>query len=295
MEKMNRRKFIRAGIAGMTGLTIAGSGLLNTACTPSALMVDKVKLGGTGLTVSRIAMGTGTIGWNKESNQTKLGMEKFVELARHAYDRGIRFYEMADMYGSHPYVAEALKTLPREKVTLLTKLVASSNQAETIQETLDRMRKEAGTDYFDIVLLHCMTDKNWTENLKYHIDGLLKAKQDGIVKAVGASFHNFDAVEAAVDFPWADVMQVRINPFGQIMDNSPEAVNALLGKAKANGKGVIGMKIFAQGARVSDADRQRALEYAVNEANIHCMTIGFETIAQMDDAVDRVMRIVRQK
>ena len=296
MEKMNRRRFIRAGIAGgVAGLAVAGGLSVIGHSSSSRTLVDTVKLGKTGLKVSRIAMGTGTLGGGKQSNQTKLGMDAFVKLAHHAYDKGIRFYEMADMYGSHPYVGEVLKTLPREKVTLLTKFWASPNPAEQTEPTqniLDHMRKEVGTDYFDIVLLHCVMEKNWKETLKYHIDGLSKAKQDGIVKAVGASFHGFEALEEAIDFPWADVLQVRVNPFGSHMDGTPEAVNQLLERAKKNGKGIIGMKIFAEGSRISDADREESLQYALTKANIHCMTLGMESEAQMDDAITRVMRLV---
>ena len=297
MEKMNRRNFIRAGIAGVAGLSVLGTDVLTTGCSSAkgAAMVDLVKLGETGLNVSRIAMGTGTIGGNKESNQTRLGMETFVKMARHAYERGIRFYEMADMYGSHPYVKEALKPFPRENVSLLTKFWASPNPADNTtptREIIDRMRQEAGTEYFDAVLMHCVMNKDWRESLKYHIDGLLKAKQEGVIKAVGASFHSLEALEEAVDFPWIDVMQVRINPFGDIMDADHEVVNALLAKAKKNGKGIVGMKIFSQGEHISDSERQVALEYAVQKANIHCMTIGFESEAQMDDAIERVMALI---
>ena len=295
MGKINRRKFIRTGIAGAVSLSV-GTGLLTTGCLDGEVKVDRVALGNTGLTVSRIAMGTGTMGRNKSSRQTHLGTEAFVKLAYHAYDRGIRFYEMAEMYGSHPYVRQAMKTLPREKVTLLTKFWSHpehSLQTESTQQILDRLRKEAGTDYFDIVLLHCIMHGNWDETHQKHIEGLAKAKQDGIVKAVGLSCHNWDAMVTAVDHPWVDVILARINPFQTLMDGTPEAVSELLGRARANGKGVLGMKIFGEGQHVSDDERERSLKFAVTQSNIHCMTLGLESEAQMDDAIERVMRLAK--
>jgi len=295
MGKINRREFIRTGIAGAVGLSV-GAGLLTTGCLEGGVKVDRVALGNTGLTVSRIAMGTGTMGRNKSSHQTQLGTEAFVKLAHHAYDRGIRFYEMAEMYGSHPYVRQAMKTLPREKVTLLTKFWSHpepSLQTESTQQILDRLRKEAGTDYFDIVLLHCIMHGNWDETHQKHIEGLAKAKQDGIVKAVGLSCHNWDAMVTAVDHPWVDVILARINPFQTLMDGTPEAVSELLGRARANGKGILGMKIFGEGQNVSDDERERSLKFAVTQSNIHCMTLGLESEAQMDDAIERVMRLAR--
>jgi len=50
-------------------------------------------------------------------------MKKFVELSQYAYDKGIHFFDTADMYGSHTYVREALKVIPRDKVTILTKVM----------------------------------------------------------------------------------------------------------------------------------------------------------------------------
>jgi aryl-alcohol dehydrogenase-like predicted oxidoreductase len=145
---------------------------------PEALTVDQVALGNSGLIVSRIAMGTGSVGGNRASNQTRLGMDWFIKLAQHAYERGINFYDMADGYGSMPYVGNAIKDLPREKVVLLTKMWTQeegSNQREPVEKALDRFRLEAGTDYFDILLLHCMMQGNWHETRKYYMDAFSKA------------------------------------------------------------------------------------------------------------------------
>ena len=295
MNTMNRRKFIQTGLTGLAGLSVLGSNAMNrNFLIPEALTVDKVALGNSGLIVSRIAMGTGTVGGNRASNQTRLGMEKFVKLAHHAYERGINFFDMADMYGSMPYVGNAIKTLPREKVILLTKmwtLEEGSDRREPVEKTLDRFRSEIGSDYFDILLMHCLQKGNWHETRKYYMDAFSKAKQDGIVKAVGVSCHDIGALAEAAVNPWVDVIMARINPFGTAMDGSPDAVKAMLETAKRNGKGIIGMKIFGEGKHVTDEERQRSLHFALTEGNIHCMTLGLESEAQMDDAIERVGKI----
>ena len=295
MKKLSRRSFLRTSLAGFAGLTIVEPGSLDLKYTPE-IMVDKVKLGNSGLQVSRIALGTGTIGGSKASNQTRLGMDKFTAMAHHAYDRGIRFFDMADSYGSHQYVGNAIRNLPREEITLLTKIWTyedGSDRNVPVRDSLDRYRQEIGTDYIDIVLMHCLMQGGWSNNRKHYMEGLSKAKQEGIIKAVGVSCHNWDAMVEAVNSPWVDVILARINPFQSHMDGTPDRVKELLGKAKKNGKGVIGMKIFGEGSHVSDTEREQSLQFAITEANIHCMTLGMESIAQVDDAVERVMRIVR--
>lgn len=294
---MDRRKFIQTGVAGVAGLSLSHMGLANIQMAlPSDVSVDQVKLGDTGLKVSRIAIGTGTKGWNYESNQTRMGLDSFIKIAHHGYERGIRFFDMADMYGSQPFVGKAIAGLPREKLTLMTKMMTpdeASGKREPVRKTLDRFRKEANTDYFDILLMHCMTNGDWGETCKFYMDGLAQAKADGIVKAVGVSCHNWDAMVEAVDNPWCDVLLARLNPFQSHMDGTPEAVNDLLGKARAKGKGLIGMKIFGEGQHVADEEREQSIRYAVTKSNLHCMTLGMETIAQMDDAIERVMRFAK--
>ncbi|MEI6680382.1 MAG: aldo/keto reductase [Mariniphaga sp.] len=294
MEKLNRRNFIHTsavGLAGMAALT--ASGFASQGFAPANATVDKVKLGKTGLTVSRVAMGTGSIGGNHQSNQTRLGLETFVKMAHHAYDRGIHFYDTADSYGSYSFVREVFKEVPRDKITLLGKMWTTNDpaKAEPVDKALDRFRMEAGSDYFDIMLLHCMTNGKWQEEKKRYIDYFSEAKQKGIIKAVGVSCHNFDALKVAADDPWVDVILSRINPFQAHMDGTPAEINAILERARNNGKGIIGMKIFGNGDKILESEREESITFALKKTSIHCMTLGLESIAQMDDAIDRVMRI----
>jgi 1-deoxyxylulose-5-phosphate synthase len=298
MKKFDRRSFIRSTATGLAGFTLLGAGIpFDQPVSVKNAVVDKVKLGKTGLTVSRIAFGTGSIGANQQSNQTRLGREAFTKIARHAWDRGIHFFDTADSYGSHTFVRDVLKELPREKTTLLSKIWTTDSQwqkAGNVAETLDRFRKETGSEYFDILLMHYMTKGNWKEDKKAFMEGLSKAKQQGIVKAVGVSCHNWDAMKEAVEEPWVDVILARINPFGVHMDGTPEAVSGLLETAAKNGKGVLGMKIFGNGDKVKEEEREQSIRYALTKSNIHAMTLGMQSVDQVDDAVERAMRLVKE-
>ncbi len=295
MKKTNRRIFLQKGVAGLAGLAAISSGLKASGSVSPVSTIDKVKLGNTGLTVSRVALGTGSGGWKKASNQTRLGMTKFVELSEYAYDKGIQFFDTADMYGSHPYVNEALKVVPREKVSILTKVMTYNHEGwyktEPFQTSIDRFRKEIGTDYLDILLLHCMMNDKWSDEYRQYMDDLSKAKEKGIIKAVGVSCHDFDAMAAAASNPWVDVLLARINHQGPKMDGTPDKVMKVLETARKNGKGVIGMKVFGMGDLIKDEQREKSLNYVIKSGNVHCMTLGLETKQQVDDAVSRVMRI----
>ena len=295
MKEMNRRKFIKSGILGLAGMSVLQGGEAMDGLRLSGdLTVDRVPLGSSGLTVSRIAMGTGTHGYNQSSDQTRLGMDGFVKLAHHAYERGIRFFDMAEGYGSMPFVGRAIKSLPREQITLLSKMWTwedGSGKTESVAENIDRYRKETGSDYLDILFMHCMTEGTWSTTRRRYMDGFSKAKEAGTVRAVGVSCHNIDALREAAVHPWVDVVMARINPFGTHMDGAPEEIKSILATAKANGKGVIGMKIFGEGKHVGDDEREKSLRFALTEANVHGITLGMTSTEQMDDAIRRVMRI----
>ncbi|HUX94960.1 MAG TPA: aldo/keto reductase [Bacteroidales bacterium] len=297
MKKTNRREFLQKSAAGFAGIAVLSSGLKNYSYSAPAETIDIVKLGNTGINVPRVALGTGSAGWKNVSNQTRLGNKGFVDLAQHAYDRGIRFFDTADMYGSHEYVREALKVIPRDNVSILTKVMVYDQEGwykkEPFQTSLDRFRIETSSEYFDIFLLHCMTNGAWSSEYRKYMDEVSKAKEKGILKTVGISCHDLDAMKEAASNPWVDVLLARINNKGPKMDGTPEEVMKVLETARKNGKGVIGMKVFGMGDLVSDAQREASLQYVIKSGNVHCMTLGLESKEQIDDAVSRVMRIAK--
>jgi aryl-alcohol dehydrogenase-like predicted oxidoreductase len=246
---------------------------------------DRVKLGNTGIEVSRMAIGTGTNGWGKRSNQTRqLGVEGLADLLYLGYESGITFWDSADQYGSHPHLKEALKRVPREKVVILTKTHATSEKE--MKEDLDRFRSELGTDYLDIVLLHCMTDNNWPKIKQGAMDVLSKAREDKIIKAHGVSCHTLGALKAAAASPWVQIDLARINPAGASMDADVPTVVSVLKQMKDSGKVIMGMKIFGAGKLTDQKDE--CLKYALEQDYMDCFTIGIESKEQLMDLKKRI-------
>ena len=297
MKSINRRSFIQKSAYGLAGSVAVASGLMNLSFgRASNAIIDTVNLGETGMHVPRLALGTGSYGWKKTSSQKKLGEDKFIKMAQHAYDRGVKFFETADMYGTHDYVGKAMKKVGRENVTLLSKIMVYDHEGwyktEPFQKSIDRFRKELNTDYIDILLLHCMVNSQWPDEYKRYMDDYSEAKQKGIIKKVGLSCHDFGAMQIAAESPWADVLLARINYDGAKMDGTPADVMSVLKKAKDNGKGIIGMKIFGCGDLTKEEQRQKSLEYVIKSNNVDCMTIGMESIEQVDDNIERIMKLV---
>ncbi|MFZ0197907.1 MAG: aldo/keto reductase [Candidatus Sulfotelmatobacter sp.] len=245
---------------------------------------DTVTLGSTGIKTSRLAMGTGTVGSGHHSNQTALGVKGLSDLLLNGYDHGLRFFDAADSYGSHPHVAEALKHVPRDKVTVLTKTWA--RDPATARADLDRFRRELGTDYLDICMMHCLTEADWTTRYRGVMDVFEDAKQKGIIRAHGCSCHSIEALLAAAKSPWVEVDFARINPIGSHMDDDPQTVVSVLREMKSAGKAVVGMKILGQGDL---AHRQsEALKYGLSLGILDAFTIGAETKTEQEDLIRRI-------
>lgn len=270
----------------------AAQAALAVPATPSGSATARVPLGRSGLEVPRIAMGTGSGGWARASDQTRLGQAAFIKLMRYGVERGASFIDAADLYGSHPFVNAALREIGRENVTLLTKIWFSAGApkmqpTETARPEVERFRSELGVDQLDAVLVHCVTDAAWPTAQARMRDELSELKAKGVVRAVGCSCHSHAALRVAATDPWVDVIFARINPGRRRMDSdaSVEQVAETLRLARANGKGVVGMKIYGSGEWQSPEQRRQSLEYALRGRLVDAMTIGHMSPEQVDDTI----------
>ena len=285
---MRRREFLvrtatAAGAAWLSSKSIL-SALAEQTLGQKFSASDTVTLGNTGIKTSRLAMGTGTVGSEHHSHQTALGIKGLSDLLLNGYDHGLRFFDSADSYGSHPHVAEALKHVPRDKVTVLSKTWA--RDPTTARADLDRFRKELGTDYLDVCLMHCVTEADWTNRYRGVMDVLSEAKEKGIIRTHGCSCHSIEALRAAAKSPWVEIDLARINPVGAYMDADPATVVSVLKEMKSAGKAVVGMKILGQGTLRNRQDE--GIKYALSLGLLDAFTIGAESKQEQEDLIRRI-------
>lgn len=282
---MERRQFLKTSLATVGATLVPGARARSAAVNPPKLATDRIPLGSSGVSVSRLAIGTGSNGWNGSSNQTRqLGIAGLSDLFRTGFDTGVTFWDGADQYGSHPHMKEALKAVPRDKVTILTKSRATT--AAGMRKDLDRFRRELNSDYIDILLLHCLIDPDWPTAMQGPMDVISEAREAGIVRTHGVSCHSLGALRAAAASDWVQVDLARINPTGASMDAPPAVVIPILQEMKAKGKTVLGMKILGAGELVGRKDE--CLRFALGLDCVDAFTIGAETKEQFNDLVRRI-------
>ena len=282
---MKRRHFIQQSLAYSGAISLNPFPYHRFVSDQKKYATDKVMLGNTGIELTRLAMGTGTRGINGASNQTrKMGIKGLGDFLHFAYDNGVLFWDSADQYGTHPHLKEALRRIPREDVVILTKTHASSE--DQMKRDLDRFRKEIGTDYLDIVLLHAITDGNWPDKKEGAMNVMSRAREDGIIKAHGISCHSLAALETAADTEWVQVDLARYNPGGARMDADVPTVTKVLQRMKDNGKGIIGMKVIGAGRLADRIDE--CLQFQLAAEFIDCFTIGQESVEEFYDLQKRI-------
>jgi len=289
---ISRRQFIErtAALAGGVMLTP-----LAAAQTIRKTAADQVPLGKTGLKVSRLSIGCGT---SSGRVQKDLGVEGFNRLVRYAYDQGVTTIDIAQSYQTHSMLKDAIKGLPREKIFIQTKMggVPADPMAE-----IDNYRKIYGVDYIDSLLVHCTIAPNWEEERKRTMDAMQEAKEKKIILVHGVSCHSLPALKRSVELDWVDVHLVRVNPQGVAMDtprtdtwNAPSdeshvpAVMEQIKLMRQKGRGIIGMKIIGEGRFTKPEDREKSIRFAMQCGLLDCVTIGFKSTAEIDEAIQRI-------
>jgi aryl-alcohol dehydrogenase-like predicted oxidoreductase len=248
--------------------------------------MNSVTFGQTGLTVSRLCFGTAYLGPLGE----KLTPEAGGELLAHAFELGVTFWDTSDDYGTHPHIAAALRRVPRERVVIASKTYEPKG-------TVKRALHELGTDYLDVMLIHCV-GLNWIEPARRALGILERDKAQGLVRAVGFSTHSAEVCRRAAKWPEVEVLLAVVNPTGtwdqneQIEDGTIADMLDALERAHAAGKGVYAMKVLGRGALASDP--AQAIGFAARLPYVHSLCIGMRSLDEVRRNVSLLDRIAME-
>lgn len=290
MPHYSRREILRTGLAA-GALAFIGNFPLKATSSQSA--TDWVTLGKSGVKVTRLAFGTGSLSGQV---QRSLGQDGFTRLVRYAYDQGIRFFETAESYGEmHRMLGIALKGLPRDSYRIMSKVTTYAGGNP--QEKFDELRKLANTEYFDIMLLHWQHTATWPSDSRVWQDGILEAQSKKVILSHGASVHGLPALRQVPGSQWLDVAMIRMNHRGVRMDGEdynmdggpgsvPEVVTHVQ-QARKHGMGVISMKLAGEGT-FNREDRKAAMRFAFRNAGVDSVTVGYKNTAEIDEAIENL-------
>jgi aryl-alcohol dehydrogenase-like predicted oxidoreductase len=285
---ISRRTFLKTTAAAGALASVGNLPLHAERETASSL----VTLGKSGVKVTRLAFGTGS---NNGHVQSSLGQKEFSRLVAYAYERGVRFFETSESYTTPAMLGEALKPFPRDSYQLMSK-VTTEYDGDPLAK-LDELRRTSQTDYFDVMLLHWQRGPNWPNQTQRWQDAILEAQSRQTIRTHGASVHGLPALRQIPATKWLDIAMIRVNHKGTRMDNEsddwdvPGNVSEVVDhvqQARADGMGVISMKLVGEGTFANRSDRQEAMRFAFKNAGIDCATVGYKNTAEIDEAIDNV-------
>jgi aryl-alcohol dehydrogenase-like predicted oxidoreductase len=194
----------------------------------------------------------------------------------------------------HRMLGIALQGVPRESYQLMSKV--TTTPGVNAMDKIDALRRQAKTEYFDIMLLHWQHSGTWPVDTMQWQDGIDEAEHKKAVLSRGASVHGLPALRQVPGDSWLDVAMIRMNHKGVRMDaedyatdglgNVPEVVKHVQ-QARAKGMGVISMKLVGEGV-FNREDRQKAMKFAFRNAGVDSVTVGYKNTQEIDEAIENL-------
>jgi predicted aldo/keto reductase-like oxidoreductase len=253
---IGRREFIKSGALAGFGVGFATlAGPVSAAISPTPQIRRYAPLGRTGIKISDISFGADRLSQGQE------------DVVRHAFDRGINYFDTAETYrggDSETTLGNALRG-KRDKVLLTSKTLAQSNtDRQTIMRALEGSLRRLQTDYVDVYFNHAVNEVARLKNPEWY-EFAEAAKKQGKLRFTGMSGHAghlTECLDYALDSGKFDVILCAYN-FGQdprfyqrflggfdMVARQPD-LPRVIQKARQRDVGVVVMKTL-MGARLND-------------------------------------------
>jgi len=266
---------------------------------PSPGIIPTRTLGKTGLTLPILGYGGAAL---PKAWANPLSHEDRVALVRHAYDRGVRYFDTSPVYmESEAILGEALKDR-RRQVCLVTKV--ESTRPEQVRKSVEQSLKKLQTDRLDVILIHGtpgIEQMSVTQAMEVHAE-LAKLREEKVTRFLGLSAHGyFDKALALIASGGFDVCMLSYGYIPRGHDQIWTARlttlrDACLAKAHEFGMGIVAMKVLGAGMLgawsayiVPGFDRERlkqlpaaAIHHVLQDPRVHVLNIGMRLKEEID-------------
>ena len=231
------------------------------------------KLGKSGLQVSRLGFGALTVG----PLQAGLSPTEGGKVIGAALDAGVNFIDTAELYGTYPHILAGLSGHTGE-VVIASKSYAYEYGA--MEASVYSACRALNRDYIDLFSLHEQTSRLTLKGHRPALEFLIKAKERGLIRAIGVSTHTVEVVRAAALIEEIDVIHPIINRQGLgILDGTVDDMLAAIRLAAETGKGIYGMKALGGGHLGRDA--AQAFSWLLAVPNIASVVVGMQSIDEV--------------
>ncbi len=238
--------------------------------------MQKRFLGNTGIRVSEIAFGGVEIGMpygiGVNGKEDMIAEEDAITLLQAAVAKGFNFFDTARMYGvSENIMGKAFRHC-RQDIVLATKcrhfrnaegsLSSDAEIKKTIHASVRESLLALQTDYIDVYMLH-QADREILDR-QVIADEMLRLKQAGVVRAIGASTYSVEETRKAIESDTWNVIQLPFN----LMDQRQQTLFELAAKS---GVGIVVRSVLLKGLL---STRETGLHPALQEVEEHIKKYG---------------------
>lgn len=206
-------------------------------------------------------------------------LDNKITLLNYAYEKGINFFDTAELYDNYNILKEFIKDKDRDKLTLATKSYAYDKK--TAEYSVNKALSELNTDYIDVFMLHEQENGNNFMGHYEAVERFMKYKEEGIIKHFGISTHRVAAVKDCIQFKEIEFVFPLFNLKGiGIHDGSIDDMINAVKKAKEYNKFIMAMKIYGGGHLINQANE--AFQFVNNISEIDSIAVGMSTKQEID-------------
>ena len=314
-----RRDFLKAGMAAGTGAAGLTGGLFSVVAraenapaqpagskTPEAAKIPVKPFGKTGWKLPVLGMGGSAMiqQWKKEYGVPLLPLEERVAMVRHAYDRGVRYFDTARVYAESESIMGKGLLGVRKDVYLATKV--ADPRPEQTRASIERSLKELQTDYVDCAQIHspAIERAGFDGAMKIH-EQLLKLKQEGMVRHIGLTTHvAFETVHKLIATGGFDQVLLAYAYFNRGLDTllsarSKEHREKCLAKSHELKMGIVSMKVMGAGVFSHNSGKLvpgfdakglkklpgAAIRWVLHDERVSLLNIGISVPQDIDDNI----------
>ncbi len=307
---MDRRSFLKTGAQLAAGAAMLGGVRTAHAAAPKTKQITLAAgiptrpFGKTGHVLPVLGHGGSAMvdSWASAYMVKLDSQEERVKMVRHAYDKGIRYFDTARVYSeSERIMGAALKDV-RENVFIATKV--ADPKPENTRKSLETSLKELGTDYVDCLQIHSpVTEAVGADGAMKVYEQIAKLRDEGLVRFIGLTTHIvFEDVYKMIDTGLFDQVllakgYMRRSMFTLLSESKLQWRDKCIDRAHELGMAIVAMKVMGanllgQGSRtlVPTADPAlaakvppAALRFVLADPRIAMLNVGVSTRSDIDD------------
>lgn len=206
-------------------------------------------------------------------------LENKIKLLNYAYEKGINFFDTAELYDNYNILKEFIKDKDRDKLTVATKSYAYDRK--TAEYSVNKALEELNTEYLDVFMLHEQENGNNFLGHYEAVERFMEYKEQGVIKHFGISTHRVQAVKDSIKFKEIEFVFPLFNMEGiGIQDGTIDDMIDAVKNAKENNKFIMAMKIYGGGHLINRS--KEAFEFVRGVKEIDSIAVGMSTIAEVD-------------